>query len=217
MCIQISPVQTCFPLFSSSDSSQLAPQSSPLSHHSCLRTALCWEKWRMHHLLRSGGGLGHLHLWAHVSVPRLRAEAEETDQCMLPHMQEAYQRCHQNLQAVMVDLLKKVLHLHLPGAACVSLRFGWQGAWPQIENSWVPLIIVPVYFLKNIFVGLCCDHANLKTKTAHRTLFILTKSTTLCDLVLYAITLHICHWAEKPALHTFLCWIYVCFSRICPL
>lgn len=116
---------TCFLSFSpSSDCSQLPSQSSGLSHLHCLRAAPCWKKWRMHYLLRPGGGHGHLHLWTHVSVQRLWAEAEETDQCVLSNMQEAYQRCYQNISAVMVQMFKQVLPLL--DATCVPFSgFVW--------------------------------------------------------------------------------------------
>lgn len=115
-----------FSFFPSSDCSQLPSESSSLSHSHCLRTALCWKKRRMHHLLRPGGGHGHLHLWTHVSVQRLWAETEETDQRMLPNMQEAYQRCYQDISPITVSMFKTGAvtstagcHLH------PLLRLGW--------------------------------------------------------------------------------------------
>lgn len=63
----------------------------------------------MHYLLRPGGGHRHLHLRAHVSVQRLRAQAEEADQRLLPNLPEAHQRCHQNIQAITGRVFKLVL------------------------------------------------------------------------------------------------------------
>lgn len=104
----VCPIQDphMFSFFPSSDCSQLPSQSSGLSHPHCLRTALCWKKRRVHHLLRPGGGHGHLHLRTHVSVQRLWPEAKETDQCVLSDMQEADQRRYQNVPAVMARMLK---------------------------------------------------------------------------------------------------------------
>lgn len=125
-----------FPFFSSSDCSQLPSQSSRLSHSHCLRTAPCWEKRRMHHLLRPGGGHSHLHLRTHVSVQRLRPEAEETDQRMLSNMQEAHQRCYQNISAMMVQMFKQVLWLPLLDATCGPFSgLVGRGSWPQLEIS----------------------------------------------------------------------------------
>lgn len=136
MCASIQR-QTHFLPFSSSDCSQLPSQSTRLSHCHChLRTALCWEKWRMHHLLRPGGGHSHLHLWTHVSVQRLWAEAEETDQCVLSNMPEAYQRCYQNISAMTVQMFKQVLCLPLLDAARVPFSgLVGHGSWPQLEIS----------------------------------------------------------------------------------
>lgn len=101
MCIRPPKPHASSPL-SSSDGSQLPPQSSRLSHFHRLGAAPCWKERRMHHLLRPGGGHCHLHLWTHVSVQRLRPQAEKTDQRVLSDMQEAHQRCNQNISAVMV-------------------------------------------------------------------------------------------------------------------
>lgn len=98
-----------FSFLSSSDCSQLPTQPSCLAHSHRPGAALCWEKRRMHHLLRPGRRHSHLHLWTHVSVQRLWAEAEETDQRLLSDMQEAYQRCDQNISAMMVQMFKQVL------------------------------------------------------------------------------------------------------------
>lgn len=62
-----------FSPFSSSDGSQLPSQPPSLSHSHRLRTALCWKKRRMHHLLWPGRGHGDLHLWTHVPVQWLWA------------------------------------------------------------------------------------------------------------------------------------------------
>lgn len=135
ICVRASTWSTCFPLFPLSDCSQLPTQSSGLSHSHCLRTAPCWEKRRMHRLLWPGGGHSHLHLWTHVSVQRLRAEAEETDQCVLSNMQEAYQRCNQDISAVTVQMFKQVLWLPLLDATCVQiLRLGTD-PWPRLKIS----------------------------------------------------------------------------------
>lgn len=109
-----------FSVFSFSDCSQLPSQSSRLSHSHRLRAALSWKKRRVHHLLRPGGGHRHLHLRTHVSVQRLWAEAEETDQCMLSNMQEAYQRCNQNLSAMMFQMFKQVLRLPQLARRCLD-------------------------------------------------------------------------------------------------
>ncbi len=126
--MHVCPIQDphMFSFFPSSDCSQLPSQSSGLSHPHRLRTALCWKKRRVHHLLRPGGGHGHLHLWTHVSVQRLWAEAEETDQCVLSDMQEANQRRYQNVPAVMVRMLKTGAVTSTAGChLCSLLRLGW--------------------------------------------------------------------------------------------
>lgn len=84
-----------------SHSAQFPSQPSSLSYGPRSGAAPCWQKRRMHHLLRPGGGHGHLHLWPHVPVQRLRAEAQEADQRVLSHLQEAHQGRHQDVSAVM--------------------------------------------------------------------------------------------------------------------
>lgn len=43
-----------------------------------------------------------------MPVQRLRAEAEKTDQRVLPDLPEAHQRCYQNVSAVMAQTFKQV-------------------------------------------------------------------------------------------------------------
>lgn len=119
-----------------SDCSQLAPQPPHLPPVSCLRAAPCWQKWRVHHLLRPGGGHGHLHLRTHVPVQRLRAEAEEADQRVLPHMPEAHQGRDQDVSPV------REVHLYLP---VTLLRPGRTSVLTPTGVKPLSNIVVPLY------------------------------------------------------------------------
>lgn len=61
-----------------------------------------------------------------MSVQRLRPEAEETDQCVLPNMQEANQRCNQNISAMMgPDVGAGATSSAAICQPCPILRLGW--------------------------------------------------------------------------------------------
>lgn len=61
-----------------------------------------------------------------MSVQRLRPEAEETDQCVLPNMQEADQRCNQNISAMMgPDAGAGATSSAAGRQPCPVLRLGW--------------------------------------------------------------------------------------------
>ena len=68
-------------------------------------------------MLRPGRGHGHLHLWTHVSVPRVWAEAQETDERLLPYLPQAHQRCHQDVSAL---IMQYDLNLFLPHGGMVD-------------------------------------------------------------------------------------------------
>lgn len=136
----------------------------------------------MHHLLWSGGGHSHLHLWTHVSVQQLWAEAEETDQCMLSNMQEAYQRCYQNISAMMIQMLKQVLCLPVLDATYVPFSgLVGQGSWPQLEISQTRTWLCLSFILSIISGETAGGHLN--TKTAYMS-FILAKKEDFCAPIL---------------------------------
>lgn len=97
----------------------------------------------MHHLLRPGGGHGHLHLRPHVPVQRLRAEAQAADQRLLSHLQEAHQGRHQDVSAVMGGG-------HASGdcvtRALVSSTSGWLGYDNLSGHEPNSDMLVPIFF-----------------------------------------------------------------------
>lgn len=195
-------------LWSCSDSSQLPPQSAHLPNRLRLGAAPCRQERRMHHLLRPGGGHRHLHLRPHVSVQRLRPQTEETVQCVLPHLPEAHQRCHQNIQAITVRVFKLVLLLLRPTAGChpcLTLRFGptfWIGDQPS------PNITVPIHFWKekkkNPQLFLEIDSA---VKARYKDYFLLANRILMCTCFLSGVSSCFHRWTANASCAYFCVWL----------
>lgn len=94
------PPQQVYNVLFFSDGSQLSSQSSRVPDPVLVRRSSGHQEQRVHRVLRPGGGHRHLHLWTHVSVQRLRTEAQETDQCVLSDLPETHKGRHKNLQAM---------------------------------------------------------------------------------------------------------------------
>lgn len=98
----------------------------------------------MHHLLRPGCGHGDLHLRPHVPVQRLRAEAQEADQRVLSHLQEAHQGRHQDVPAVMGG---SHAGRYCVLCAVVSSTSGWVGYDNLSGHEPNSDMMVPIFFI----------------------------------------------------------------------